>query len=150
MRNPTPDARFQSQILNRHFGAMPTLNDLPEPQARLVRAFRFTVLFGKAGKCPIAHIMPMVGGLAAATHFVRVVQVLGAHWPESIRIYRPCCPQSSPDEMLLLDMINCMVLRDLAGFRDILSDMLTEAAIGAMQTELADFTARHIRPRHGV
>lgn len=150
MQFPTPKTRFQSSTLNRHFGRMPSLNELPEPQARLVRAFRLTVLFGKAGKCPIAHIMPMVGGLAAATHFVRVVQVLGAHWPEPIRIYRPCCPQSSPDEMLLLDMINCMVQRDLAGFRSLLSDMLNEEAIGAIQTEMADFTARHIRPRHGV
>lgn len=150
MREPAPDTRFQSQILNHHFAMPPALSALPEPQARLVRAFRLTVLFGKAGKCPIAQIMPWVGGLASATHFVRVVQILGTYWPEPIRIYRPCCPQSSTDEMLLLDMINAMVLRDLAGFRALLSDMVCEAAIGAIQTELAEFTARHIRPRHGV
>ena len=144
------DTYFKSPTLNRHFAMPPSLADQPPPQTRLIRAFRLTVLFGKAGKCPIAQIMPLVGGMAAAAHFVRVVQVLGAHWPEAIRIYRPCCPKISADEMLLLDMVNFMVGRDLAGFRALLCDMLTEEAIGAIEVEIADFTARHIRPRHRV
>jgi hypothetical protein len=150
MQHPTFQTRFQSHMLNRHFGAMPSLHDLPEPQVRMVRALRITALLGKGHKCPVPHIMPMLGGIAAATQFIKVVQVLGAHWPETIRIYRPCCPLCSPDEVLLLNMVDCIVRRDLSAFRTLLSDMVSEQAIIAIQSEIVDFVARHIRPRHGI
>lgn len=150
MRPLPPSGFSQSPILNRHFAPTPSLTELQEPQARLIRAFRLAVLFGKAGRCPIEQIAPMIGGVASAAHFVRVVQVMGAHWVEPIRIYRPCCPQSSPDEMLLLDLINAMVVRDGAGFRAFLSDLLPEDTIATIQSEIAAFVANHIRPRHAV
>ena len=150
MKSEISTPQFRSATLNALFAALPALHELPEPQAQLVRAFRLTVLFGKAGKCPIAHIAPMIGGVASAAQFVRVVHVLGAHWHDAIRIYRPCCPQISPDEILLLNLINAMVLRDAAAFRAMVRDILDEAATAAVQTEIAAFTANHIRPRHAI
>lgn len=150
MRPLTPDSFSQSPILNRYFTPTPYLTELQAPQARLVRAFRLAVLFGKAGRCPIAQIAPMIGGVASAVQFVRVVQMMGAHWAEPIRIYRPCCPQSSPDEILMLDLINAMVMRDAVGLRALLSDLLPDEAITTIQSEIAAFVANHIRPRHAV
>ena len=142
---PTPPQNLaRSPRLNRHFSPLPGLFDLPLPQAKLVRAFRLTVLHGKANQCPLEATAPLLGGVAAAAQFVRVVQVFGAHWPEAIRIYRPCCPRVSPDEQLLLDLVHAILMADAPRFRAALSDMLPEAAISVVEAEIAAFTAAHI------
>ena len=147
---PIPPRKLaRSPRLNRHFSPLPALLDLPLPQAKLVRAFRLTVLHGKADMCPLEATAPLLGGVAAAAQFVRVVQIIGAHWPEAIRIYRPCCPRVSPDEQLLLDLVHAIVIADAPRFRAALSDMLPDAAISAVEAEIAAFTAAHIVVRRG-
>ncbi|QTD54456.1 hypothetical protein [Parasphingorhabdus cellanae] len=104
----------------------PCLPHVPEAQVRIVSAMRYTILAHRQNKdiegCLVAHF----GTRKAARRFAHILETMGDIWPEPVMIHAPKCPQTTYDEMLLLDLVTSVIQKEPAHFHGLLCDMIPE------------------------
>ena len=116
---------------------LPDVNDLSLAGLRAVTAIRLLALCRKACHDPLLELTRRFGDLNQAREFCVLANLIGAIWPETFRVMRPCCRSLSPDETLLAQMVVSARNGDRAGFGQLLSgyvkhgreQMLYDAAV---------------------
>lgn len=105
----------------------PDLRAVPTVQSRLVRALRYVhVARERQEYCPCA--LGQLLGNRAAVHPLHVFLSEACQaWPDPIALNRPCQPQMSYDEMLLVDCTSAAARTERAAFDSFLSDMVSPA-----------------------
>ena len=123
----------------RLLGSTPLLENLPESQIRIVSAMRYAILAHRQKRdiqdCLIAHF----GTRKAARRFCVVLETMGDIWPEPVLVHAPQCPVTTYDEMLLLDLVTCIVQNDPCHFNGLLCDMIPEKDCGRLHVAISRF-----------
>lgn len=112
--------------LTRMLTSTPDRRNLVTAQDRIVLAMRLVVVLSKLKREPVEPLTDKLGSEAAARRFLRVMEIIGDVWPEPVVVLPPCCPQTTYDEMMLLDLIIAAAKRDRGAFDSFLKDMLKD------------------------
>jgi hypothetical protein len=102
----------------------PSVAELAECQARLIRGLRFWVVASRSGRCPIAAAGTRLGSLRAGAHLHLLLEEIGAAWPDPFALSPPCGTRLSHDEALLTGMLELAGRGDRPRFDRLLSDLL--------------------------
>ena len=80
--------------------ATPRLSAMPPAQMRIIVAMRIAVLARKKRQDAKPYLVKQLGDKIAAGHFAHIIELMHDCWPEPMAVHRPCCQQTSYDEML--------------------------------------------------
>lgn len=94
----------------------------------IVAATRMAVVLANAHTDPTARLACHLGSVPAAIAFSELMAEVGLAWPEPFLIRPPCCPEASPDELLLAAMIATARSANRSGFDALLRDMISVEA----------------------
>ena len=103
---------------------MPDLFSLPSDEARIVLALRLAVATNRQGIDARKAIGNRLGSSQAMIRFLIVMESIGCVWPEPFQIGRACCPTTTPDEILLLQMIRYAAAGNQPGYDNLLCEMI--------------------------
>jgi hypothetical protein len=92
--------------------------------ARAVVALRVLALCGPADRDPLLELSRRFSSIPAARAFLALADALGAAWPVSVMVMRPCCPELSPDEATLAAMIDAAASADRAALARALAGLV--------------------------
>lgn len=123
----------------RLLSGTPVLENLPESQARIVSAMRYAILAHREQRdiddCLVAHF----GTRQGARRFACILETMGDIWPEPVMVHAPQCPVTTYDEMLLLDLVTCVIQDDPCHFNALLCDMIAEQDCGRLHMAISRF-----------
>jgi|GEM_PF-541537 len=116
---PEPISAFAQSL-----AATPKIAALPAAQMRIVVAMRIAVLAWKKRQNPKPYLVRQLGDEIAAGHFAHIIELMHDCWPEPMAVHRPCCQQTSYDEMLMLDLTTAAMQREPEHFHGLLGEMI--------------------------
>ena len=105
---------------------LPDLFSLPGAEARILLALRLAVSSHKQQVDARAELSCRLGSDRAMNRFLIIIETIGNAWPESFHVGRSCCPYTTPDEILLLQMIRLSAGGNRPAFDSLLCEMIGE------------------------
>ncbi len=102
----------------------PDIRCIPEFQACIVRAMRYTRLARESRCCPRTELARQLRNPAAVAPFQALWRQICRAWPDPVVLNPFCQPRLSYDEMLILDMTAAAAMGDRRAFDYFLGDML--------------------------
>ncbi|AMO72873.1 hypothetical protein [Sphingorhabdus sp. M41] len=125
--------------------ATPKISALPPAQMRIVVAMRIAVLAWRKRQDPKPYLVRQLGDEIAARHFVHIIELMSDCWPEAMAVHRPCCQQTSYDEMLMLDLTTAAIQREPDHFHGLLGEMIGRSDRQKLHLGFTKFTSRFKR-----
>lgn len=117
----------------------PDVRTMPEVQARIVRALRYTNMARRSGRYRQTDLRDCLGSDNAVRSFHVFMDEAGHAWPDPITLNPPCQPLTSYDEMLLVDLTTAAAKQDRKRFDEFIRDMIPASGRGAIWS-----AARHL------
>lgn len=128
--------------------ATPMLSQIPSVQVRVIIAMRVAVMAHAQNQDVHSYLKQQIGGELAAKRFAHVMEAMGDCWPKPISVHRPCCANTSYDEMLMIDLITAVVQEDQQYFDGLLSEMLSSSERRKVHERISAFTSTFQRQNH--
>ncbi|MEO9599488.1 hypothetical protein [Parasphingorhabdus sp.] len=125
--------------------ATPKLSAMPAAQMRVVVAMRIAVLAWKKRQDPKPYLTKQLGDEIAAGHFAHIVEIMNECWPEPMAVHRPCCSQTSYDEMLVVDLVTSVVQDQSEHFHGLLGEMIGRSDRQKLHLGFTKFASRFKR-----
>ncbi|ATW03504.1 hypothetical protein [Sphingorhabdus sp. YGSMI21] len=137
---PEPISAFAQSL-----AATPKIAALPAAQMRIVVAMRIAVLAWKKRQDPKPYLVKQLGDEIVARHFAHIIELMSDCWPEPMAVHRPCCQQTSYDEMLMLDLTTAAVQREPDHFHGLLGEMIGRSDRQKLHFAFTKFAGRFQR-----
>ena len=125
--------------------ATPTLSAMSAAQMRIIVAMRIAVLARKKRQDAKPYLVKQLGDEIAAGHFAHIIELMGDCWPEPMAVHRPCCQQTSHDEILVLDLTTAVVQRQPEHFHGLIGEMIGRSDRQKLHLVFAKFVSRFKR-----
>lgn len=122
---------------------LPDLLSLSGAEARILLALRHAVVCHKLGRNPRPGLEEKLGSGLAATRFLIVIETVGSAWPESFHIGRTCCPCTTPDEILLLQMTRLGGTGDRPAFDRLIMEMIGDSERNRIFIDISNFASAY-------
>lgn len=104
------------------------LMEIHSRDARHVLAARSWCILRKAGHDPVPRVREYLLCETAAKRFGLLMETVTQVWPEPFAIHRPCCPNASLDESILVRAVQYAAANVRPQFEELLCEMLPEDA----------------------
>ncbi len=131
------------EILEKLLVPLPDIRTLPSVEARLIIAFRLAVIASKNEYDCLDHLSDRLGGRRAATRILILAETIGSAWQEPFQIGRPCCSQTTPDEIWLMAAIRLAAGDNRPGFDSLSCEMLGDCERERIYQDLENFVAAY-------
>ena len=135
------------EILEKLALPLPDMKTLPSVEARLIIAFRLAVVASQHDFDCRDQLSERLGGDRAATWILIIAETVGLAWPEPFQIGRPCCSQTTPDEIWLIAAIRLAARENRPGFDALSCEMIGDDARERIYNDLRGFVAAYSGPR---
>ena len=116
-------ARSSQQWIN-DLSAPRHVNTLNPIAARFIYSLRLIAFYDHAERDPVPELTSQLCSVEAAAKAYILAQVIGAAWPESIKISRFCCLFLSYDEATIGALIDSAVRCDRSGFEQAIEGLI--------------------------
>lgn len=130
-----------STSLQKLLTPLPDLMSLASAEARIITGLRVAVMSQKAYRDARPFLRERLGSDLAVSRFLILIETIGGAWPDSVKIGRPCCPHTMPDEILLLNMLRHVVIGDRPGFDALTCEMIGDCGRERIYTDMGNFAA---------
>ncbi|PHR20445.1 MAG: hypothetical protein COA41_04575 [Sphingopyxis sp.] len=131
--------------LVRSLAARPALAAMPAAQIRIIVALRMAVLASQNKQNPGPCLARQLGDEEAAIHFFDIIETMSDCWPDPIAVHRPCCRETSYDEILLIDLITAVVQGQTGPFHALLGEMIARTDRLKLHRSIERFVSRFTR-----
>ena len=135
----------QVSALVRSLAARPALAAMPAAQIRIIVALRLAILASQKKQDPAPCLARQLGDDAAAIYFTDIIETMSDCWPDPITVHRPCCRETSYDEILLIDLITAVVQGQTGPFHALLGEMIAPADRMQLYRNIERFFSRFTR-----
>ncbi|WP_417592466.1 hypothetical protein [Parasphingorhabdus sp.] len=135
------------EIIEKLALSLPDIRTLPSVEARLIIAFRLAVVATRNAYDCFDHLSDRLGGRLAATRILILAETIGSAWPEPFQIGRPCCSQTTHDEIWLIASIRLAVCENRPGYDALCCDMIGDGERERIYNDLRNFVAVYTGPR---
>lgn len=135
------------EILEKLTLPLPDIRTLPSVEARLIIAFRLAVVASQHDYDCRDQLSERLGGDRAATRILIVAATIAVAWPEPFQIGRPCCSQTTPDEIWLIAAIRLAACENRPGFDALSCEMIGDDARERIYSDLRNFVAAYTGPK---
>jgi len=132
------------EILEKLLLPLPDIRTMPAVEAKLIIAFRLAVLAMKNEYECGEQLSDRLGGKQAATRILILAETIGFAWPEPFQIGRPCCSQTTPDEIWLAAAIRLAANGNQPAFDLLSCEMIGDSERERIFTDLRNFVAAYI------
>jgi hypothetical protein len=129
------------EILEKLLLPLPDIRTLPSVEARLIIAFRLAVVASKHQYDCEENLADRLGGRRAATRLMILAETIGSAWPEPFQIGRPCCSQTTPDEIWLIAAIRLAAGANRPAFDSLSCEMIGDGERERIYNDLHNFVA---------
>lgn len=123
---------------------MPDIRTLAAVEARIIMAFRLAIIAYRTDHEYRTRLHERLGSRLAATRLLIIVEMIGFAWPEPFQIGCPCSPNTTPDEILFLNMLRQAIAGNRRGFDSLLCEMLHEDARDRLFTDIRHFADAYL------
>ncbi|WP_321326963.1 hypothetical protein [uncultured Parasphingorhabdus sp.] len=137
---PGPISAFAQSL-----AATPKIAALPAAQMRIIVSMRIALLAWRKHQDPKPYLVKQLGDEIAARHFAHIIELMSDCWPEPVAVHRPCCQQTSYDEMLMLDLTTAAVQREPEHFHGLLGEMIGRSDRQKLHLAFTKFAGRFQR-----
>lgn len=134
------------EIMEKLSLPLPDIRTLPSVEARLIIAFRLAVIANRQDVDCWQQLSERLGGDRATTRILIVAETIGFAWPEPFQIGRPCCSQTTPDEIWLVTAMRLAAGENRPGFDALSCEMIGDGARERIYTDLCNFVAAYNGP----
>ncbi|MEO9601552.1 hypothetical protein [Parasphingorhabdus sp.] len=131
------------EILEKLMVPLPDIRTLPSVEARLIIAFRLAVVATKSEYDCKEYLSDRLGGELAANRILILAETIGFAWPEPFQIGRPCCSQTTPDEIWLMAAIRLAAGGNRPGFDMLSCEMIGDGERERIFNDLSNFVAAY-------
>jgi hypothetical protein len=131
------------EIIEKLALSLPDIRKLPSVEARLIIAFRLAVVASRNAYDCFDHLSERLGGKLAATRILILAETIGFAWPEKFQIGRPCCSQTTPDEIWLAAALRLAAGNNRPAFDSLSCEMLGDGERERIFTDLRNFVAAY-------
>lgn len=135
------------EILEKFSLPLPDIRTMPAVEARLIIAFRLAVLALKNEYDGSEQLSDRLGGQLAATRILILAETIGFAWPEPFQIGRPCCSQTTPDEIWLAAAIRLAAGGNRPAFDLLSCEMIGDSERERIYIDLRNFVAAYVGAR---
>ncbi|WP_417622759.1 hypothetical protein [Parasphingorhabdus sp.] len=135
------------EILEKLLLPLPDIRALPSVEAKLIIAFRLTVIASQNAYDCIDHLADRLGGRLAATRILILAETIGSAWQEPFQIGRPCCSQTTHDEIWLIAAIRLAAGANRPAFDSLSCEMLGDGERERIYNDLCNFVAAYARSK---
>lgn len=119
-----PDVSNSDTCLLQALAEPPRLSGLSVRTAKVVMAIRLIAVCAANRRDPVAELTCRIGSVPAARAMLDFADVAGSSWPESVRVFRPCCCTLSPDETVFAGMAEAAARADRKAFGEHLAGFI--------------------------
>jgi hypothetical protein len=131
-------------ILQKLVIPMPDIRTLPALEARIIMSLRLAIVAHKTDQDCRSRLAERLGSRLAATRLLIVVETVGFAWPESFKTGCPCSPETTPDEILFLNMIRLAAIGNLPAYNALICEMIDDSARERIFHDIRNFTAAYL------
>ena len=131
------------EIIEKLALSLPDIRKLPSVEARLIIAFRLAVVASRNAYDCFDQLSERLGGRLAATRILILAETIGFAWPEKFQIGRPCCSQTTPDEIWLAAALRLAAGNNRPAFDSLSCEMLGDGERERIFPDLRNFVAAY-------
>ncbi|MEP3696636.1 MAG: hypothetical protein ABJM99_16855 [Parasphingorhabdus sp.] len=124
---------------------MPDIRTLAGAEARIIISLRLAIVAHKTGQDCRERLDDRLGSRKATTRLLLIVETVGFAWPEAFKIGCPCSPQTTPDEILFLNMIRYAVAGNRPAYDALLCEMIDDSARERIFHDIQNFSAIYMK-----
>lgn len=95
---------------------------------RILRAYRVAGMAQQGDVNPQTRLVELLGSEEAVSGFRLLLCGMAHVWPDPLTLFRPCCPQMTPDEISLLAMVTHAGQGNRRAFDAAIGEMIGEEA----------------------
>jgi len=122
---------------------MPDIRILAAAEARIIIALRLAIIAHKTDQDCRERLDEQLGGRQATTRLLIIAETVGFAWPEAFKLGCPCSPQTTPDEILFLNMIRHVASGNRAGYDALICEMIDDSARDRIYADMEYFVAAY-------
>lgn len=134
------------EILEKLLLPLPDIRTLPSVEAKLIIAFRLAVIASQNDYDGHIQLSDRLGGDLAATRILILAETIGFTWSEPFQIGRPCCSQTTPDEIWLIAALRLAAGENRPAFDSLSYEMLGDSERERIYNDLRNFVAAYVGP----
>ncbi len=132
-------------ILEKLAIPMPDIRTLVALEARIIITLRLAVTAHKTNQDCRQRLDKWLGSSMATTRFLLIDETVGFAWPEAFRIGCPCSSQTTPDEILFLNMVRHVATGNRPAYDALLCEMIEDSARQRIFHDIRNFSRVYLK-----